>query len=148
MKYAQIQALVPKGEHFDESGIINEGGFLSVAHLDNIEQTLATNAPALEQANSTIEAHVSTIEELNGTITTLQTEKETAEQQVATHAATIATLQAQVTELSKGPSSRKGSTPAAKQDEPQDKGEKPLYSSDELPQNKWVDQELAKQKKK
>lgn len=139
MKYAQIQALVPIGEHFDESGIINEGGFLSVAHLDNIEQTLATNAPALEQANALIDTHVATIAEKEATITTLQSEKETAQQEVTTQAAKITELQAQVATLSKRPSSRNGTQTITAEDEHHEEKKKsselPRFDSPDHPAN-------------
>jgi chromosome segregation ATPase len=149
MKYAQIQALVPTAEHFDESGIINEGGFLSVAHLNNIEQTLATNAPALEQANATIEAHVATIEEKETAITTMQANIDKATTLSATQAATIATLQAQIVELGKNPSSKSGSEIATKQDEQhvEVKNERPRFDSPEHPANQAA-KALVKQQSK
>lgn len=41
-KYPLIAALVPAGEHFDESGIVGDGGWVSVSHLRAIEQKLST----------------------------------------------------------------------------------------------------------
>ncbi len=139
MKYAQIQALVPTGEHFDESGIINEGGFLSVAHLDNIEHTLSTNSPALEQANATIEQHIATIEARDATIVELQAANDAAAEKATEQAATIATLQAQVATLSKRPSSRSGtSTVTAEDEQHEDKkksSELPRFDSPDHPAN-------------
>ena len=40
-KYPLIAALVPATEHFDESGIVGDGGWISVAHLKAIEQKLS-----------------------------------------------------------------------------------------------------------
>ncbi len=41
-KYPFITALVPAGEFFDESGIVGDGGWVSVSHLRAIEQKLST----------------------------------------------------------------------------------------------------------
>lgn len=86
MKYQQINALVPENEHFDESAAINEGMFLSVAHIDAIENALQNSGSVsesiqlelenartelvqvnsdLELANETISNQQSTIDELN-----------------------------------------------------------------------------------
>lgn len=147
MKYTHIQALVPKEEHFDESGIINEGGFLSVAHLSNIEQTLATTSPALEQANAAIETHVATIEELNGIIASMQTGLDTTAASAASQAALIIDLQAQVVELGKV-SSGTGSKLLVKEEVVDPNAVVPKHLDDKTPQNQWIDEQLAKHSKK
>lgn len=71
MKYPLLASLVPNGEYFDESAIVNEGGFLSVTHLDAIEKAMSDNAAIVQDvneqlstANSTIEQHTARITEL------------------------------------------------------------------------------------
>lgn len=147
MTYKHIQNLVPQTEHFDESGIINEGGFLSVAHLNNIEQTLATTSPALEQANAAIEAHVATIEELNSTIASMQTGLDTTAASAASQAALITELQNQVTELGKA-SSGTGSKLLVKEEVVDPNALVPKHLDDKTPQNQWIDEQLAKHSKK
>lgn len=147
MKYPKIQELVPQGEHFDESAILHEGGYLSTAHLAAIENDLATNAPALEQANATIEAHVSTIEELNGTITSMQTGLDTTAASVASQTALITDLQAQIAELGKG-SSGTGSKLHVKEEVVVDPNAVPKHLDDNDPANKWADAQLARMRKK
>lgn len=151
MKYTHIEALVPQGEHFDESAILNEGGYLSTAHLAAIENDLATNGPALEQVNAMIDTHVATIDELNGNITTLQTEKEAAEALTVTQNAKITELQNQVTELSKAPSSRSGSTVKTNADgtqEPEKKdNQRPRFDSPDHPANQMANAIVKQQSK-
>jgi len=50
MKYPKITALVPEGEHFDDSAIINEGGYLSIAHFAAVEKRLTENETAIADA--------------------------------------------------------------------------------------------------
>lgn len=45
MEYPKIISLVPQGEHFDASAV-NEGVWLSVAHVNSIEEKLNSNAAA------------------------------------------------------------------------------------------------------
>lgn len=87
MEYNQIISLVPEGEHFDASAI-NEGVWISEAHLGNIESALqdaATNVAAalnevnaatenLNTANAAVEAATTTIAERDTIIASLQEE--------------------------------------------------------------------------
>ena len=54
MEYTNIVSLVPEGEHFDASAI-NEGVWISQAHLDAIETKLGENATAFSGFNEKIE---------------------------------------------------------------------------------------------
>ena len=66
MKYPKVKDLVPAGEHFDESAIVNEGGFLSVAHLDAIENQLGVHETDMQNLQTQLD-------EATGNATTLQT---------------------------------------------------------------------------
>ncbi len=147
MTYKHIQALVPNGEHFDESGIINEGGFLSISHLDAIEQTLDTASPALEQANALIETQIATITELNESIVTMQTASEAAATLATTQGARILALDAEVKELGKAPSGNGGSKLEVKEDT-KPEGVIPAYLDANEASNKWADEQMARRKKK
>ena len=88
MEHTQIISLVPQGEYFDASAI-NEGVYLSVAHLDAIEASLAMSAGNIEAAT----------EEVSAANAAVDAAKQTIEQQ----AATIADLKAQVETLKQTP---------------------------------------------
>lgn len=51
MEYTNIIAAVPTGEHFDASAV-NEGVWMSEAHLASIEATLAANTEAVASIKS------------------------------------------------------------------------------------------------
>jgi hypothetical protein len=102
MIYPKISALVPQDEHFDEGGIVNEGGFLSTAHLAAIEAELsvdpsADNTAALEQANASIEDLTTERNALQGQVDASQTT-------ITEKDARITELEAQVVELGKSSS--------------------------------------------
>ena len=99
MEYTQIISLVPQGEHFD-SAAINEGVYLTVAHINAIEASLAANAQTVSSlndkiklaneakkkaddnliaANTTIESQKTTLKEKETEITTLNTKVEELE---------------------------------------------------------------------
>jgi hypothetical protein len=106
MKFQKIAGLVPEGEHFDESAIVNEGGFLSVAHLAALENDLgdSTNAEALEQANASIveltTARDTAMQELGAITENLTAAQET----ITIRDARIAELEVQLAEFTKQPS--------------------------------------------
>lgn len=109
-KYAKIAALVPQGEHFDESAIVNEGGWVSTGHLDAIEASLGT-VPEGYVAQAELDAANALVTDRDSTISSLQTASAEKDATIAKHVATIAAL----SKRSSGPS---GSQPkAAKQDE-------------------------------
>lgn len=51
-KFPAIQALVPPGEDFDESGIVHGGGFVSIQHLHAIEEALSKGSGKYQPASS------------------------------------------------------------------------------------------------
>jgi chromosome segregation ATPase len=91
MKFPKVTGLVPEGEHFDESAIVNEGGFLSIAHLNAIENALV-DTEGLEQANASI------VELTNERDSAVQ-ELATATDNLTTAQETITTRDARITEL-------------------------------------------------
>lgn len=95
MEYTNIIAAVPAGEHFDASAV-NEGVWMSVAHLNSIEAVMATFNTQLDdqalQAQQAVEA--------NGTLTdALNTANATIEERNAE----IASLQQQIADLKAAP---------------------------------------------
>jgi hypothetical protein len=98
MKYKNIQELVPAGEYFDESAIVNEGGYLSIKHLQAIEERLEENTlendsteQALQIANENISSQQADIDQLK---------KEAAENTatIASQAKKIASLEKKLAE--------------------------------------------------
>ena len=86
MEHTQIISLVPEGEYFDASAI-NEGVYLSVAHLNAIEAQLALSAGNIEAAmeevsaaNSAVDAAKQTIDQQAATIAALEEEVKTLKQ--------------------------------------------------------------------
>lgn len=81
MEYTNIIAAVPQGESFDPTAV-NEGVWVSQAHLNNIETVMANGAAAnatlktqfdsavlrAEQAETNVDTSAATIEALNATI--------------------------------------------------------------------------------
>ena len=171
-KFPQLQALVPDGEHFDESAIVNEGGYLSVGHLQNIDSTIAAFATkeqgfvdaaalqqtALDSARETIQTLTDAVEEKAVTISGLQTtitekdaaitEKDTA---ITAKDARIADLETQVAELGRQSSGTGGGT-KLKVEEDEVANDKPAssyprYDDPEHPANKGADSFLSAKKK-
>lgn len=115
-KYLNIQNLVPAGEHFDESAIVNEGGYLSVHHLNAIEKSLSENGSAVSALQGQLDAVNDTVNEKDGIIATMTASAETAtgniqkkDEQIAALNTTIATQAADLISLGKK-SSGTGST--------------------------------------
>lgn len=123
MSYPKIKSLAPAGEHFDESAIVNEGGFLSVAHLGTIENHLVDNAAAyatLEQqfneATASATTLQTTIDGLNTQISGLNDTAIASATTINTQANRITELEAQVVALG-GQSSGSGTVLVTKKDE-------------------------------
>jgi hypothetical protein len=91
MEYTHIAAAVPQGEHFDATAI-NEGVWLSQAHLMNVENILAANA-------ATIAANESAAQDQQATITANADAIAAANQTIADRDASITTLQTEVANL-------------------------------------------------
>ena len=143
MKYPQIESLVPETEHFDLSAI-NEGVYLTVGHINNIEESLQTSSTAVEAVQNNLATANNTIEELNQSISTLNDTVTANENTIADRDATITALEARVTELG-GQSSGKGTALAIKQDEQDESNKKtPSYLDDNNPSNAWVDKKVKR----
>jgi septal ring factor EnvC (AmiA/AmiB activator) len=130
MEYNRIQSLVPKDEHFDATAV-NEGVWVSKAHLDAIENQLG-------QDQATIESHGPAVQGLTDQITTLTTERDSAKTELQTANDTVAARDSKITEmqseidgLKKGP----GAQPEQTSREKDELGatENAAYSSDKDP---------------
>lgn len=84
MKFPKINALIPTGEHFDGEAV-NEGIWMTAAHVTAIEGKLTTNEAAATQAATQL--------------ATAQTARETAETNLATANSTIASQATELTQL-------------------------------------------------
>jgi len=115
MKYPKVSALVPEAEHFDESAV-NEGVWLTAAHLNNIEQALT--APAQEVAD--LQQQLQAANDANAQLQEQMNARPTQESLDAANA-TIATLQEQVKTLG-GQSSGNGTHVAPVVEEKHDGG--------------------------
>ena len=143
MKYPQLNSLVPAGEHFDESAV-NEGVFLSVAHIDAIEQNLAGHEGVLQAvqtqldtAKETNTTHEATIVTHEATISTLTTENKNQSDK-------ILELQGIVAKLNKKPSGQGSSLQVAaaaevKEEEKLSENGKARFDSADHPANKFAD---------
>lgn len=143
MRYVKIAALVPQGEHFDESAILNEGGWISSAHLSAIESALGGAEivqNALDAANGTITSRDAEIVRLQGDYSQVATQ---AQQQQAR----IDELTAQVVALGRKPSGNGTPLAAGKKDESTETKPVPSYLDENNPANQWADKFLPKGKK-
>lgn len=132
----RILTLVPKNEHFEPSlATVNEGIYLTEAHLQNVEDALAGN----ESLNEIVT-------EKDSQVTQLQGEVESLESSVATKDARIAQLEQEVATLGKQPSGA-GSTLTSKEDPNSDPKPVASYASDESPINQWFDKEKRYQER-
>lgn len=91
MEYNNIISLVPQGEHFDASAI-NEGVWVSQAHLDAIENTLAGNAASIATGKEEFDA-------LNGSTAQLKTDLEASAKTIDALNSTIADKDAEIERL-------------------------------------------------
>lgn len=108
MEYANVIAAVPAGESFDASAV-NEGVWLSVAHLDNVEAALAGNASYVAESQATIAA-------LTATGAELVTSNSAAAQTIAERDATIAAQAAEIATLKAAPAGNMQQTSKEKDD--------------------------------
>lgn len=93
--FENIISKVPQGEHFDASAI-NEGVWLSIAHLNNVEQSLAENADAFKAVADDRDAQALAAQQANEELIA-------ANASHAANAETITALQNEIAELKKGP---------------------------------------------
>lgn len=133
MKFPKIAALVPQGEHFDESAV-NEGVWVSQNHLQGIETGLTVSeksaadaVASLETANGTIATLTEQLTASAKNVETITAEKVNAETRIEEMKgeaelakkiadARITELQAEVVALGKNPSGT-GTTIVTKKDE-------------------------------
>lgn len=95
MEYTNIISLVPVGEHFDAAAI-NEGVWLSQAHLDALETTLAENGTVVTAITSQRDEQALLAQQANEQI---------AEQQRVNDGLqlTVTAMEAEIADLKKGP---------------------------------------------
>lgn len=118
MKYPNINALVPNGEHFDESAMNGEGIWLTPTHVDSIEASLAQNAEAVANvaaSNTDLQTKVS---ELESQLQSSAAAYQDAQAELGHKDAEIEKLNAQITELK---NSAAGSFSTTKKDEDESK---------------------------
>lgn len=145
MKYPNISALVPEGEHFDETGIINEGGYVSIGHLALIEKELSDNATALSDAS----ANADKIADLQSQLDAANTAKKTAEDALATANQTITTNDAEITRLNKELNTAAADFQNTNREKDPQGVEKVNYAlADNNPINEYADSVLPKNRKK
>jgi hypothetical protein len=147
MKFPKISALVPQGEHFDESAV-NEGVWMSESHLSSIESALVTAETATAETATQLETANASIVTLTEEVSAEKINLSTAQTTISTQAARIAALEAEVVALGQKPSGKGTNLPKEKDDSAEEV-EKPSYASDSNPANAWIDKQLAlKQKAK
>jgi len=140
MEYPRITALVPQGEHFDSTAM-NEGIWLTVAHVDSIENSL---------------------ESVNGNVATLTTERDNLQQQLnqarqdaqtnATQAQSdlqardqeITNLKTEIATLKKGPASEFQNTSREEDPLPGSQKGTPSYADENNPSNRLADSFFGK----
>jgi len=142
MKYPQLNALVPTGEHFDESAI-NEGVYLSVGHVNSIEETLAGHITSMDAVNVKLDEANTSISTLNTTVSSLEEAATTSATVIKTQSEKIVELEATVAKLSGLPSG-KGSVVAASAgtevvEEKVNENGKPSFDSADHPANRFAD---------
>lgn len=164
MKFPKISAVVPQGEHFDESAV-NEGVWLSENHLNAVENALsvaetatAAAASSLETANTSVRNLTEELAAEKSNSAKLTAEKEAAEKKAAdletehataigTKDAKIVTLQAEVAKLGKTPSGTGSTLPVTKDEHPEETSGKPGLLDPNHPVNLAVAAKLARTKK-
>lgn len=102
-KYKNITALVPAGEHFDESAV-GEGVWVSTNHLNGIESALEANAEAVQAVQTQLDAATETVNANAVRIEQITNELTTANSTITERDAEITRLNAEVTRLSGKPS--------------------------------------------
>jgi len=111
MEYTNIINLVPAGEHFDASAV-NEGVWVSVAHLNNIENTLVEASIKVDESTEQNRLAIENLEAAN-----LSVQQATAAMEEKDN--TIASLQQQIEILKAGPAAAIQQTAKEKDDQPQ-----------------------------
>lgn len=134
MKFPNLQSLVPEGEHFDESAIVNEGGYLSINHLNAVEKQLSSTGEKIA-AFDTLNQKLS---EQNTALLNVQTADSAT---LTANATKIAALEIEVAEL-KGSASGTGSTVTTDKDESADPAPVASWMDEKNPANQFFDQRV------
>jgi hypothetical protein len=145
MKYKNLNATVPQGEHFDESAISGEGVWLSTSHVDAIENVLAGNADAYTALQDSLVTAQNLIATHEASISGLETDLNVANDTLANNANRIIELEADIAELN-GNASGSGSTVGANAAEGQEDGKTPVYLDDNHPINMAADRHVKRKK--
>src|SRR5688500_1860631 len=99
MELTRIIALVPENEHFDATAL-NEGIWLTVGHVSNIENALSTQAASQAEVTSQRD---NIQQQLTDAQAASQTATVTHQQEIAQRDQQIATLNAEIANLKKSP---------------------------------------------
>lgn len=134
MKFPKLKSLVPQGEHFDESAIVNEGGYLSINHLNAVEKELST-------AGQKITALDTLNKELSDQNTALQNAKTSDAALLLANSTKISDLEAEVAELKKAPSGP-GSSVFTDKDDITDPAPIASWLDEKNPANQFFDQRV------
>lgn len=95
MEFNNIKALVPVNEDFDASAV-NEGVWLSEAHLAAIETSLENNTTLVGELRNTITEHATAVQTANDALAT-------ANETITAHESTIQSLNEQIATLKQAP---------------------------------------------
>ena len=135
MKYPKIVAQVPAGEHFDDSAV-NEGVWLTVAHLNNIEGAFDSITGSEEKVGEL------TVQ-IDGLVDTAVKDAAT----IRTQSARIVELEATVEKLEAKPSGNGSVLRAgAKDDSAEGNVGTPSYLDPNDPINQFADSKMRKRK--
>lgn len=140
MEYPRITALVPQGEHFDSSAM-NEGIWLTVGHVNSIENSLETvngSVATLTAARDNLQ------QELNQARQDAQTAATQAQNDLQTRDQQISNLQTEIATLKKGPASEFKTTTRDEDPPPQGSTGTPSYADDNNPLNRLADSMFGK----
>jgi hypothetical protein len=146
-KYDLIAALTPATENFDESAIVNEGGYLSVAHLDAIEDKLKEDAASIAAHPAALASLQTKLDDQALQAQQSATELTTATTTMATQATTITELEAKIAVLQKKPATTATSTTRTEDIPPVGGAKKAAHLDPENSLNKAADSLLPKFRK-
>lgn len=116
LELAAIAALAPKEEDFSAE-VVNEGVWMTEAHLNAIENKLTTDAAAAKKAGEDLAAATTAKEKAEG-------ELKTANETIATQKTEIENLKAENKKLKEPAKDPEASAPA-KDEKPEDKNKDP-----------------------
>ncbi len=146
MKYPNINALVPDGEHFDESGINGEGGWITTSHISAIENALSENENALKTANDSLSAAVQQQQDSDDNLRSVTEELDAAKKTIGERDATIAELNKTVEEFGRQPSGNGSSVKMGGEEMEATEERLPRFDSAEHPGNVAASRFVRKKK--